>query len=291
LTRLLFRLLSAIAISTACGTLLPAGPARVLAHRQVSSDAARQPLLRLPKVLPNVTVRVLILMYHHISSLPPATALNYGLTVTDQNVTQQLAYLQAHGYHPILLRDVFAAMYQHKKLPSRPIVLTFDDGYNDNYTDALPILERFHFHGEFNIISAYVGITLGVNSYMTWPQLHTLVEAGMEIGSHTVDHQDLGLMTEVQVRHELRDSRATLQRMLGINVQFLAYPSGEPFRSGTVAAQQLVLSLMPQYSYVGALLDGPVSTSRQNARTPFQLSRIRVSGGEGLSAFIASLQQ
>jgi hypothetical protein len=79
--------------------------------------------------------------------------------------------------------------------------------------------------------------------------------------------------------------------MLGITVQFLAYPSGEPFRSGTVAAQQLVLTLMPQYGYVGALLDGPVSTGLQNARTPFQLSRIRVSGGEGLSAFIASLQQ
>jgi peptidoglycan/xylan/chitin deacetylase (PgdA/CDA1 family) len=230
-------------------------------------------------------------MYHHISSLPPATALNYGLTVTDQNFTQQLAYLQAHGYHPILLRDLFAAMYQRKKLPPLPILLSFDDGYNDNYSDALPILRRFHFHGEFNIISAYVGITLGVNSYMTWPQLQALVAAGMEIGSHTVDHQDLGLMTEVQVRHELRDSRATLQSMLGVDVQFLAYPSGEPFRSGTVAAQQLVLSLMPQYGYVGALLDNPVSTSRQNARAPFQLSRIRVSGGEGLSAFVASLQQ
>jgi hypothetical protein len=48
---------------------------------------------------------------------------------------------------------------------------------------------------------------------------------------------------------------------------------------------------MPQYGYVGALLDNPISTSRQNARAPFQLSRIRVSGGEGLSAFVASLQQ
>jgi peptidoglycan/xylan/chitin deacetylase (PgdA/CDA1 family) len=291
LARVLSRLLPAIAFTAVSGSLLSAAPSQTLARPHAHGAAARQPLLRLPTVLPNLTVRVPILMYHHISSLPPATALNYGLTVTDQNFTQQLAYLQAHGYHPILLRDLFAAMYQHKKLPSLPIVLSFDDGYNDNYTDALPILRRFHFHGEFNIISAYPGITLGVNSYMTWPQLHALIAAGMEIGSHTVDHQDLGLMTEVQIRHELRDSRATLQAMLGINVQFLAYPSGEPFRSGTVAAQQLILSLMPQYGYVGALLDGPVSTSLQNARTPFQLSRIRVSGGEGLSAFIASLQQ
>lgn len=291
LIRILFRLLPAIAITATCTAFLPASPSHAGAAQQAHSAATRQPLLQLPKVLPNLTLRVPILMYHHISSLPPATALNYGLTVTDQNFTQQLAYLQAHGYDPILLSDLFAAMYQHKKLPAKPIVLTFDDGYNDNYTDALPILQRFHFHGEFNIISAYVGITLGVNSYMTWPQLHALVAAGMEIGSHTVDHQDLGLMTEVQIRHELRDSRYTLQTMLGINVQFLAYPSGEPFASGTVAAQQLVVSLMPQYGYVGALLDGPVSTSVQSARTPFQWSRIRVSGGEGLSAFAASLQQ
>ncbi len=246
-------------------------------------------LLHLPSVLPAVTIHVPILMYHHVSSAPPATELNYGLTVTDQDFTAQLTYLRDHGYHTVSELQIFDALYRHKPLPAKPVMLTFDDGYLDNYTDALPILKRFHDHGEFNIISAYVGTTLGVNSYMTWPQLRALVAAGMDIGSHTVDHQDLGTLSEDKIRFELRDSRNVLQQMLHIPVQWLAYPSGQPFASESVAAQQLLLTLLPEYGYVGALLDGPITTSLQSAQTPYQLARIRVSGGEGLADYVASL--
>jgi len=252
---------------------------------------AAPPFLHLPSVLPDRTVSVPILMYHHVSSLAPTTDLNYGLTVTDGDFDAQLAYLQQHGYHTVLLRQVFAAMYRHGTLPAHPIVLTFDDGYLDNFTDALPILRRRHDVAEFNIISAYPGITLGINSYMSWRQLKELVADGMEIGSHTVDHQDLGTLSEDHIRFELRDSRYVLQQRLGIPVQFLAYPAGQPFLSGTAAAQQEVLKLIPQYGYVGALLDGPLTTSVHDTRFPYQLSRIRVSGGEGLAAFVAGLAQ
>ena len=246
-------------------------------------------LLRLPSVLPAVTIRVPILMYHHVSSAPPATELNYGLTVTDADFTAQLTYLRDHAYHTVTERQIFGALYRHTPLPANPVMLTFDDGYLDNYTDALPILKRFHDHGEFTIISAYVGQTLGVNSYMTWPQLRGLVAAGMDIGSHTVDHQDLGTLSEDKVRFELRDSRNILQQTLHVSVQWLTYPSGEPFKTESAAARQMLLTLLPQYGYVGALLDGPLTTSQQDARTPYQLERIRVAGGEGLADYIASL--
>ncbi|MGH2343829.1 MAG: polysaccharide deacetylase family protein, partial [Chloroflexota bacterium] len=246
-------------------------------------------LLRLPAVLPAVTIRVPILMYHHVSSAPPATQLNYGLTVTDADFTAQLTYLRDHGYHTVTIRQVFAALYLRKPLPTKPIMLTFDDGYRDNYTDALPILKRFHDHGEFNIISAYVGTTLGVNSYMTWSQLRALVAAGMDIGSHTVDHQDLGILPADKVRFELRDSRNVLQLKLHVPVQWLAYPSGEPFKTGSAASRQLLLTLLPEYGYVGALLDGPLTTGVQNAQTPYQLERIRVAGGESLAEYAANL--
>ena len=265
---------------------LPANPIRGAAKPVVLK---KQPLLHLPRVLPVRTVTVPILMYHHVSSLPAATELNAGLTVTDSDFAAQLGYLRAHGYHTVLLRQVFAALYQHVALPAHPIVLTFDDGYLDNYTDALPILLKAHDVAEFNIISAYPGITLGVNSYMTWGQLKRLVADGMEIGSHTVDHQDLGTLPEDHIRFELRDSRNILQQKLGVPVQFLAYPSGEPFSSGTLAAQQELLTLLPEYGYVGALCDGPITSSAQDAQQPFKLWRIRVSGGEGLADFTNSL--
>jgi peptidoglycan/xylan/chitin deacetylase (PgdA/CDA1 family) len=181
-------------------------------------------------------------------------------------------------------------MYQGARLPSRPVVLTFDDGYFDNYTDALPILRKYHDVAEFNIISAYVGISVGINSYMTWSQLKGLVADGMEIGSHTVDHQDLGTLTTDKVRFELRDSRHLLQQKLGVPVQFLAYPSGEPFDHGSLETQQRILGLVPQYGYVGALLDGPLTSARHDTRLPFQLWRIRVAGGEGIGEFAALLR-
>lgn len=264
---------------------LAGNPPRGRAVHRLAAPA----LLRLPASLPDRVIHVPILMYHHVSSAPPATALNYGLTVTDEAFAGQLAYLRDHGYRTVLLRQVFEALYEGKPLPARPVVLTFDDGYLDNYTDALPLLRRFHDVGEFNIISAYPGITLGVNTYMTWSQLRALAAAGMEIGSHTVDHQDLGTLSEDKIRFELRDSRNVLQRTLHVPVQFLAYPSGEPFRHGGIAAQQEVLKLVPQYGYVGALLDGPLTTGRQDARAPFELRRVRVAGGESLDNFAAGL--
>ncbi|HVA88568.1 MAG TPA: polysaccharide deacetylase family protein [Chloroflexota bacterium] len=260
----------------------PPGLARLTAQRTPS-------FLRLPHILPNRTIRAPILMYHFVSSLPAATDLNYGLTVTDADFIAQLSYLRAHGYHTVSVLQVYNALYRHAALPANPVMLTFDDGYVDNYTDAFPILRRFHDHAEFNIISAYVGLTVGINSYMTWPQLKQLAAAGMDIGSHTVDHQDLGTLSVDQIRFELRDSRNMLQRELHVPVQWLAYPSGEPFRDGSLAAQQLLLSLLPEYGYVGALLDGPLTTGTQSAQTPFQLERIRVAGGEDLADFAASL--
>jgi len=257
-------------------------------HSSAAIPSAAAPL-KLPAVLPNRVVRVPILMYHFIDSAPPLTELNYGLTVTDASFTQQLSYLQAHGYHAILLPQLFAALYHGASLPSHAIILTFDDGYIDNYTDALPLLRKYHFQAEFNIISGYVGKKIGINSYMTWGQIKTLLKDGMEVGSHTVDHQDLGIMSETRARWELAYSRSVLQQKLGVTVQFLAYPSGEPFSSGTYAAQQEILSLLAKYGYVGALLDSPPYSSQQNARTPYQLYRIRVAGGEDLSQFIASL--
>jgi peptidoglycan/xylan/chitin deacetylase (PgdA/CDA1 family) len=240
------------------------------------------------QVAPRVR-RVPILVYHHISSAPPAPS-EAGLTITDPDFAAQLAYLKGHGYHTVLLVDLFNALYYGRPLPPHPVVLTFDDGYLDAYNDAFPLLRRYGMVGEFNIITGFVGETIGVNRYMTWPQVVAMAGAGMEMESHTIDHQDLGIFTAPQDAYELRFSRAVLAAHLHRAVQFLAYPSGEPFRSGTVAAQQRLLALLPRFGYVGGLLDPPVPSTLQDARMPYQLPRVRVDPGESLAAFAASLQ-
>jgi peptidoglycan/xylan/chitin deacetylase (PgdA/CDA1 family) len=234
--------------------------------------------------------RVPILMYHNISSRPAQTALSYGLTVTDADFAAQLAYLTVHGYHTITLVDLFDHLYYGRALPRRPIVLTFDDGYDNAYTDAFPLLRRYHAVGVFNVITGKVGLQNdGINSYATWDQLKEMARAGMEIESHTVYHEDLGVVTEGVARNEIRYSRAALQQRLGVPAQFLAYPSGEPFRSETPAAQARILALVRQAGYVGALLDPVTPSTLQEASRPHELPRVRVSGGESLDAFIAGL--
>jgi peptidoglycan/xylan/chitin deacetylase (PgdA/CDA1 family) len=246
------------------------------------------PVIPPPRVAPRVR-RVPILVYHHISSAPPAP-LEAGLTLTDPDFAAQLAYLKGHGYHAVLLVNLFNALYYDRPLPPHPVVLTFDDGYLDAYTDAFPLLRRYGMVGEFNIITGFVGKTIGLNRYMTWSEIVAMAGAGMEMESHTIDHQDLGIFTAPQDAYELRFSRAVLAAHLHRAVQFLAYPSGEPFRSGTVAAQQRLLALLPRFGYVGGLLDPRVPSTLQDARIPYQLPRIRVDPGESLGAFAASLQ-
>ena len=143
--------------------------------------------------------------------------------------------------------------------------------------------------GEFNIIAGYPGKTLGVNRYMSWSQIGTMAARGWRWSRTLSSHQDLGLL-----RARAGDLRvALLARILAHSVhravQFLTYPSGEPFRSGSMAAQRRILSLLARYGYIGALLDPVVPGTRQEARAPYQLMRRRVSNNESLSAFAAGL--
>jgi len=245
----------------------------------------------IPPSMPFIrTIRVPILMYHHVSDLPPLALSQVDLTVTRRAFAAQLAYLASHGYHAIDLVDLFNRLYYGRPLPSRPVILTFDDGYRDNYTDAFPLLRRYGMVGEFNIVTGLVGATLGVNTYVTWPQVEIMAAAGMEMESHTVSHPDLGLIDAGRADHELHFSRAVLAGHIHRAVQFMAYPSGEPFRSGAPAAQARIRAILARYGYVGALLDPVTPSTLQDAAAPYQLTRVRVRRATTLAQFAASLQ-
>ena len=242
-------------------------------------------------------VRVPILMYHHIAPTPQRTPqmgdydyrLAVDLTVTPQAFAAQLDWLIGHGYQTITLQQVMAALYNGVALPPRPIVLSFDDGYQDNAQNAGPALMQRHMVGIFDVITGLVGNASGPLQYMTWPEITMLAHEGMQIESHTIFHRDLGTLSDVELRTELVDSRQTIAQHLGQAPQFICYPSGEPFRSGSVAAQQRLLQFVAQDGYVGGLLDPRVAGAVQSSTAPEQLTRIRVAGQESLSQFAASI--
>lgn len=252
----------------------------------VAGPADLEAPLLVPASPPALKLMVPIFMYHHISRQPTSDLLDYNLTVTTTDFNQQVTWLEQHGYHSLTETDLFDAFYYGKALPAHPIMLTFDDGYEDGYTDALPVLLAHHYHGVFYIVTGLIG-----GRYMTWDQLRSLARAGMQIASHTIHHVNIGnppYGTSTQA--ELTLSKQTLETQIDQPVQFFCYPVGEPFHHDTVSQQQIVLTDLFKDGYIGATLD-PFSlfSAVQNVQTPYQLNRIRVSGGESLSTFIGIL--
>ena len=236
-----------------------------------------------PATSPMTKLLVPIFMYHHVSNAVVSNYLKYGLTVTTTNFDTQLTWLKQQGYHSITQTELFDSLYYGKALPTHPMILTFDDGYEDVYTDALPTLLTHHYRGVFYIITGMIG-----GNYMTWNQVRALAQNGMQIASHTINHVNIGQPPAwTSTQKELLLSKKTLEAQLMQPIQFFCYPTGEPFHNDPVYEQQIVLADLFTDGYVGATLD-PFSfdSAIQNAQMPYQLPRIRVSGGESLQLFI-----
>jgi peptidoglycan/xylan/chitin deacetylase (PgdA/CDA1 family) len=243
----------------------------------------------LPPLHPTYSmVQVPILMYHHISNIVPPTLLGISLTVTPTAFSKQLDYLKQQGYHTITFNQLFDALYYGGPLPRHPIILTFDDGYDDAYNFAFPILQAHGYSGMFYIITGKIGWA----AYLNWKQIRALLAGGMQIGSHTVHHVDMGslvLYSTALAQHELQASQATLQNHLGVAIQQFCYPSGEPFRHGSLAARRQIVTLLAADGYVGGTTDPGMSGIIQNSQTPLALLRIRVDGRSTLQFFIHTL--
>ncbi len=243
----------------------------------------------LPPVHPaSAEVEAPIMMYHHVSNVIPTDLLGISLTVKDSMFQQQLAYYRQKNYHSITFNQLFDALYFGGPLPVHPIILTFDDGYNDVFQFAYPLLKQYGFTGTFNIISGKVGWT----GYLSWKQIREMMGGGMQIASHTVHHYSLGTLlayAQSEAQYELQASKTTLQQQLGITIQQFCYPSGSPFRGGTLAQQQQITAMLAADGYVGATTDPGQTGVYQNGLTPFALQRVRVDGRETLQDFEYSL--
>jgi peptidoglycan/xylan/chitin deacetylase (PgdA/CDA1 family) len=246
----------------------------------------------LPLITPvNRIVQVPILMYHHVTSFVSDDPLSDYIrtwVVSPDSFSQQMDYLSAHHYHTITFNQLFDALYYGGPLPSRPIILTFDDGDADHYQYVYPILLAHHFSGMFYIISGQVGWY----GRMTWPQLREMLLHGMQMGSHTVHHVDLSRLlyvSEDAVQQELQQSQQTLAENLHVNIQQFCYPYGDPFNWGNWFQQQKIMSMLANDGYVGATTAFGMTGSLQSSANPLALLRIPVYGTEWFQSFVSSL--
>lgn len=159
-----------------------------------------------------------VLNYHQINDVDENM-----LTVSTTEFETQMTWLEENGYKTITISELLNALEGKESLPERPVLITFDDGYIDNYQCAFPILKKHNMKACIFLISEYVSL---YPNYLTWEQLSEMQLSGIEFGSHTVDHNVLTELSPNSVNHELADSKSVLERRLGRRVEVLAYPCG-----------------------------------------------------------------
>jgi peptidoglycan/xylan/chitin deacetylase (PgdA/CDA1 family) len=213
-----------------------------------------------------------ILYYHYIRINPnPRDRVGFSLSTPPAMFSAQMQYLANHGFHVISLHQAVVAINNHSGLPSRPVVLTFDDGYADFFTVAVPILQS---HG-FTATSFVISGRMGSAGYMT-PDQVTLADAmGFTIGAHTVDHVALAAQVAARATWEMKQSKLTLEYLLGHPVVDFAYPYGSFNQYDMAQAKTLGFETAVSTTY------GTVHSAGQL----FALSRMRIGGSPPLSYF------
>lgn len=167
------------------------------------------------------TEKIPIIMYHHVRvDTNIHDPLGVRLSLSPSLFADQLDALIKAGFTAITFRDLTAT---GAELPVKPVLLTFDDGYDDAVVAALPELKRRGMTATFFIISGKVGR----GGYVSLDQLQQLKDAGMELGVHTVSHPDLARLPLKKQRKEIVDSVNFLRDALGVHVYSFAYPMGK----------------------------------------------------------------
>jgi len=224
------------------------------------------------------TARVPILMYHYIS-VPPAgaDALRRDLSVSPQTFEEQLRYLKDNGYETISLYDLNRHLQLGNPLPEKPVILTFDDGYRDNFEFAFPLLVKYGFTGVFLLTTA--PIDQGNDAYLTWPQVALMSQMGMDMEPHSYTHPNLSGQPLDYVVWQVIGSKEAIEERTGKTCRFFAYPSGE--------YDQQVVDVLRSAHFWGALAVRSGTTHSSDGM--FDLARIRIRGADTLESFARKL--
>jgi len=172
-----------------------------------------------------------ILMYHQIDVPPPSGTPLRGLVVSPGAFSRQMYLLRLLGYKGLSMREL--EPYLAGKKEGKVAGITFDDGYQNNLRNALPVLKQYGFTATCYAVSSMIG---GTNSWdrglvaeqplMTESDWKIWLSSGMEVGSHTRTHADLETLDTAQAKEEIRDSREELESRLSCQVRHLCYPYG-----------------------------------------------------------------
>lgn len=219
-------------------------------------------------------IKVPILMYHHVGDRSKSS---YNIAL--QEFVYQMDYLKTNNYETVSIDQIAAALRGEIKLPSKPVALTFDDGYKCGLIRVLPVLKSYSFRGTFFIIAGYAD---GYLAYLSWDEIKELHDFGMWIGSHTFTHLHLKQLNVGVLKQEIEKSKTVVEKHIGEAVAVFAYPYGE--------YNPQVLRIVQGSGYTAAVAVGGPDILHDSNEI-YQLSRIPIYPKMTLKRFMSALEK
>jgi len=221
-----------------------------------------------------------IITYHKISNRK-----EFGLTtVSKHKFETQMKYLYSHGYNTIRLKD----LSQEAKLPEKPVIITFDDGYENIYLNAIPVLKKYNFKAVIFIVANYIG------HYNTWEamqfqqkymhltedQIRRLRDEGHEIGSHSKMHNHLPTLSGNKLIDEIKGSKIKLEKLLDKKISSFCYPYGR--------FNEKIVNLVKEAGYRYATTN--LKYDNKKNFNPFTLNRRSIYMTDSQNIFISKIK-
>ncbi|CAG7839741.1 xylanase deacetylase [Clostridium novyi B str. ATCC 27606] len=240
---------------------------------------AKEILLRKPQSLNNINEMTLksndesipVIMYHSIKYEK-----GNGVRLPKEKFEEQMKYLKEHNYSTLTMDELYDFLKNNKKIPKKAVVLTFDDGYKDNYDTAYPILKKYGFKATLFVITNCIG----TGEYLTVDQLKEMDKNGFDVESHTTNHEKL---TEFSYEDQYKiflESKQNLERLLNKKVKYIAYPYGKYDNQSIKAAED-----------VGYKLAVTTHCKWSNKKEGiYTISRVGISGKHHTDKFIKKIE-
>ncbi len=231
--------------------------------------------------------KIPILMYHSLSS--SATPGFRQFTVSPALFSEQMAYLHRCRYTPLTVTQFVNARSKGAfALAEHPVILTFDDGFADFFTDALPVLKQYNFTATLYITTAFIGGTSQwmrreketIRRMLSWQQVREIAKNGIECGAHTHMHPQLDTLSAGAARYEMAHSKALLEDHLGQAVHSFAYPYGYQTARLRQLARETGFSSACAVKHAKSSITGDA----------FCLPRLMVRADASLDTFVALLE-
>jgi peptidoglycan/xylan/chitin deacetylase (PgdA/CDA1 family) len=210
------------------------------------------------------------ILEYHVLGQPPAEAPYPELYVGRTEFSREMDWLEENGYQAVTLEQVEDAWYRGGRMPPKPVVLSFDDGYRPQFTFALPELRKHGWAGVLNLKAE--------GSELYESNVRAMIAAGWELAAHTINHSDLTTLDAAALEEEVAGSRRILRREYHVPVEDFCYPAG--------AFDETVIAAVEEAGYAGATTEIPGYASPE---TPYELDRYEILGSSGVSGMAEDL--